>query len=280
MGNVWLLDLPRVLAADPQLRVSYWPGWELRSRISGGFTEVRGIGIHHTASPIGTTTEQACQRLWNIAPLRPVSSIYLARDGEVVVGAAGAANTMGRGGPLAVSKGVVPQDQGNATMIAIEAGNNGVGEPWATVMVDAYLRLCRALVNGYGLETRDIFTHNGYCQPSTPGRKIDPRGPTPGYPMLGGDSLKIWDQVAFRQLVTELPTEDEMQTALAAIYQPTAAVTDFGADPVWFVLLPNGHVRPAAGSDSAYIAKFGLPMFLIEANSHYQTLLDDSNQQH
>jgi hypothetical protein len=30
-------------------------------------------------------------------------------------------------------------------MIAIEAGNNGVGEPWSTVALDAYIRMLAVL---------------------------------------------------------------------------------------------------------------------------------------
>lgn len=210
MGAQWLHDLPKILAGGPHT-VHWYPGWELRSAKRGGFTDVRAIGIHHTASPISTTREQAVDRLWKIAPLRPVSNIYVDRDGSITVGAAGSANTMGKGGPLQCSRGRIPLDAGNAYMIAIEAGNNGIGEPWPTKMIDAYLWLCARLCDGYALDvTRDIFGHHGYCQPSCPGRKIDPRGPTPGYPTLGPTPLTIWSDIAFRELVAQVPGDDDM----------------------------------------------------------------------
>jgi hypothetical protein len=64
-----------------------------------------------------------------------------------------------------------------------------------------------------------VFSHAGYCQPSCPGRKIDPAGPTPSHPDLGGTSgCRTWQDSAFRSyldaLVAPTPpptptTEDE-----------------------------------------------------------------------
>jgi len=112
---------------------------------------------------------------------------------------------MGKGGPLTCSRGTVPKDAGNKYMIAIEAGNNGVGEAWGSIMIDAYISMLAALCRRYGFNaSRDIFTHNSYCEPSTPGRKIDPAGPTPSEPSLGGTSgCKIWSHDDVRNLVLE-----------------------------------------------------------------------------
>jgi hypothetical protein len=112
---------------------------------------------------------------------------------------------MGKGGPLTCSRGTVPLDAGNKYMIAIEAGNNGVGEPWSTVALDAYIRMLAVLCQAYGFNaSRDIFTHHSYCQPSCPGRKVDPAGPTPSKPSLGGTSgNKIWSHDDVRNLVLE-----------------------------------------------------------------------------
>jgi hypothetical protein len=173
--------------------------WTTRSRSSGGYEKVLGIGIHHDASSIGSSEKSACDWGWKNSSDKPIGAIRLGRDGHITVGAAGATNTMGKGGPLAASKGKIPQDQGNLYMIAIEAANNGVGEPWATPMIDAYLGMVWTLCDELGLEHSDVWSHAGYCQPSCPGRKIDPAGPTPGYPNLGGTSgAKTWQDSAFR----------------------------------------------------------------------------------
>ena len=210
MGAVWLHDLPEWLAQDPALRVRYYPGWELRSRSTGGFDAVRAIGIHHTASPRSSSTANDLSYMWQNASAKPIGNIYLARDGEVVVGVAGASNTMGRGGPLTTSKGTIPMDTGNRYMLAIEAANDGRGEIWPDVQMEAYVRLVAVLVRNLGLDPRrDVFSHAAYCEPSCPGRKVDPSGPTPLYPSIGGVSGNVtWPDAAFGEQVVRMVTGD------------------------------------------------------------------------
>jgi hypothetical protein len=95
-------------------------------------------------------------------------------------------------------------------MIAIEAANDGVGEPWAQVMVDAYIALVGALCWWYGLDPQhDVYSHAAYCQPSCPGRKIDPAGPTPSHPQIGGTAgAATWSSAAFRDAVDAWPPPD------------------------------------------------------------------------
>jgi peptidoglycan hydrolase-like protein with peptidoglycan-binding domain len=81
---------------------------------------------------------------------------------------------VGKGGPRTFSRGTAPLDRGNQNTISIEAGNNGVGEPWPKVQQDQYVRLVRALCDGYGFKASDVFSHYEW----TPGRKIDPAGPS------------------------------------------------------------------------------------------------------
>lgn len=199
MGSVWLRDLDKWLTAAG-LNVSvYDDQWKNRSRSSGGYEAVRGIGIHHDASSIGSSEKSACDWGWKNSSDKPIGCIRLARDGHITVGAAGATNTMGKGGPLTTSRGTIPKDQGNLYMVAIEAANNGVGETWGRQMMDAYIAMVWALCEHLDLQHSDVFGHAGYCQPSCPGRKIDPAGPASGYPNLGGTSgAKTWPDSAFR----------------------------------------------------------------------------------
>ena len=97
MGAYWLFDLPDVIAAAG-LDVDTWPEWEVRSRGSGGYDQVWAVFAHHTASdtsptvglPLHVGVDQGDQ---------PIGAIYLDRDGLVTVGAAGATNCQGQGGP-------------------------------------------------------------------------------------------------------------------------------------------------------------------------------------
>ena len=117
--------------------------------------------------------------MWENCPDGPVGALFLARDGRVTVGAAGATNCQGKGGPWDLSTGQIPKDQGNAYGIAIEAANAGTGEPWPAAQTDAYVIACRALCDAYGLAYGDVLSHWEWCEPSCPGRKIDPAGPSP-----------------------------------------------------------------------------------------------------
>lgn len=201
MGNYWLHDLPDALAAW-NIDFDLYPGWELRSRSSGGYDSLMGIGTHHTAS--FTAPQNDKHWLWGNPGnrARPVGALYLARSGNVTLGAAGATNTQGRGGPVTGSKGTVPLNAGNRHLISIEAANNGNGEVWPAEQVEAYLRLCACLCETYDFDAmRDIWTHHVWA----PGRKVDPRGPTPSHPSIGGsDGVDLWNDNNFRALTLDL----------------------------------------------------------------------------
>ncbi|MET0786325.1 MAG: N-acetylmuramoyl-L-alanine amidase [Paenisporosarcina sp.] len=210
MGAHWLHDIAVALTGLP---TNFYGGWETRSRSSGGFDAILGIAVHHTASK--TSPESDMNYMWNGSPDRPVGNIYLARDGNIWVGTAGASNTQGKGGPLNCLNGTVPKDKGNQYMIAIEAANNGVGEPWPQVQTDNYVRMVRQLCEHYRLSFgQDVYGHFDYCAPSCPGRKVDPAGPSP----FGSvNANHTWDINAFRAAVVnsaltpqpEPPTPEE-----------------------------------------------------------------------
>ena len=173
MGARWAHDLPAILTAAG-IRWRTWPGWETRSRSSGGYTDIRAIGTHHTAS--NTTPDNDCRYMWEGSPDRPVGAVLLDRTGLVTIGAAGATNTQGKGGPRNCSRGTIPLDQGNLYTFSIEAANAGTGEPWPQVQQDTYVALCAALVNAWGLTAGDVMPHGPVSQDGWTDRKIDPAG--------------------------------------------------------------------------------------------------------
>jgi hypothetical protein len=146
------------------------PGWQTRARSSGGFGSGLPLGIawHHTASQ--TTIENDTRWEYFTSDVAPIGNMTLARNGDVHLGAAGAANTQGKGGPTVMSRGTIPVDRGNTHAWAIEVSNNGVGEPWPQVQIDAYFAASNCLNDHFGNRPDDIFTHAFW----TPGRKIDP----------------------------------------------------------------------------------------------------------
>jgi hypothetical protein len=226
MGDIWAHRLPFYLA---KWGVPYLlrPGWETRSRRSGGFNSLKGIGIHHDASSKGGSADNAYRWSCFSTETPPIGNGSLGRDGTFQLWAAGAANTMGLGGALRVSRGTINLNDGNATMFAIEAGNNGIGEPWTAAQIDSYPLLCAAVLDwashetpGPAMSVNDVFAHWEYCQPSCPGRKIDPAGPSPWLPSSKGAPKfpNVWDMDKFRASVSAVmapkpqptPEEDDM----------------------------------------------------------------------
>lgn len=173
MGGIYYVEAADWLRSVG-LTVVEVDGWQTRARSSGGFSNPPlGIQWHHTASqntPEGDTNWQYFN-----ADDRPIGNMTIMRDGEIWIGAAGAANTAGKGGPVSMSRGLVPQDTGNSTTWAFEVANSGVGEPWPQVQIDAYFTASNELNRRFGNLPTDIFTHATNGNPGGwTDRKIDP----------------------------------------------------------------------------------------------------------
>lgn len=198
MGSVWLGSLPDVLR-NAGLNVDVYPGWETRSRSSGGYDSILGIQVHHTASS-GSNPAAEMAYMWQNSSTKPIGAIYLAPDGKITVGAAGATNTSGKGGPMPTSRGTVPLDAGNRFLIAIEAANRGDGTPWPVVQQDAYVKMCAALAKAYLggilLVPGDCGAHFEWTS-----RKVDPAGSS-----RYAQGANKWNMTLFRSDVTGLIT--------------------------------------------------------------------------
>lgn len=136
---------------------------------SDGF-HPRAILVHHTASARGSG---------NFPSLRvvthgrsdvpgPLSQFLLGRNGEVYIITGEGANHGGTGGPI----GVIRKDMANYDAWGIEAENDGIGEPWPEKQIQAYYRLCAALMQLSNIPYASrIVGHKEYTS-----RKIDPNG--------------------------------------------------------------------------------------------------------
>jgi len=196
MGSIWLHDLPDVLARSGY-PVDRYQRWETTSRGSGGYDALHAVGVHHTAS--NTAPANDMNYMWRNSPNEPVGAVYLARDGRWTVGAAGATNTQGKGGPYTTSKGTTPLNAANRYWISIEAANAGTGEAWPVAQQDSYVKGCAALCEAYGFDpTRDVIAHFEWTN-----RKIDPFGPS----KWAGHAK--WDMPAFRADVAAQTTGDD-----------------------------------------------------------------------
>lgn len=157
---LWLADVLRAAG----LKVAEQPGWQNRGHAPMG--TVRGVICHHTVGPrrgnmpsLGVVT--------NGRPdlKGPLAQLGLGRDGTWYVIAAGLAYHAGKGNWQGVTA-------GNSQMIGVEAENDGVGEPWPEIQMDAYARGVAAILKHVGAGPIMAAGHKEYCLPR--GRKIDP----------------------------------------------------------------------------------------------------------
>ena len=168
MGSLWYTDMADLYRAAG-LDVEETDGWQTRSRSSGGFSSAPlGVQWHHTAS--NTTPANDLNYMIYGSDSAPVGNLLLDRDGVVHLIAAGASNCAGKGGPTTMSRGTVPLDSGNSTTWAMEVANNGVGQEWPQVQIDAYFIASNVANQRFGNQPTDLFSHAFYA----PDRKIDP----------------------------------------------------------------------------------------------------------
>lgn len=168
MGSIYLTWMADDLAAAG-LRVARYQGWTTRSRSSGGYdSQPLCVMWHHTASQ--TSAENDCYYMCYGSSDQPICNLYIARDGTVWVLAAGATNTNGKGRSLSFSRGTVATDNMNKCAVGMEIANNGVGEPYPQVQIDAAFKASNVINRHVGNQPTDVATHQSYA----PDRKIDP----------------------------------------------------------------------------------------------------------
>ena len=196
-GGLYLTDLADICRAAG-LTVLEQAGWQFRARSSGGYADGQPdhVMCHHTASGSSADGWPDADYCSYTSDIRPVANLYLDRAGAVYVLAAGATNTNGSGSDPC---GIVPADSMNTHAIGIEAGNDGVGEPWPAAQQDAYIALVSALCSAYGIPTSSVHSHAEWTT-----RKIDPAGPSRWAPEGG-----TWPMDGFRAELG-IPEEDGM----------------------------------------------------------------------
>jgi hypothetical protein len=245
MRAPWLADVLR----DAGLTVVETGGWVGRGR---DLDSIEGVMWHHTASPTtsGLVSNLAVVTNGNSVAPGPIANLLLWRDGTFHVIADGRCNHAG--------KGFLPwigTDRGNACLLAIEAVNNGVGEPWVAQMVEAYERGTAAIIRRLGLSVERVVTHWEYATPL--GRKIDPAGPNggrigfvPGTQTWSPDSVRgavrAWLTPPAPPPIETVPVEPPAEE----VDDVSIIITNAEQHPVYgapgtgrFLLLENGTLR-------------------------------------
>ena len=136
-------------------------GWRNRGR--GTMGSIQSIMAHHTAGPASGNTPSLNVVTYGRPGLSgPLAQLFLARDGTVILVAAGRANHAGR---------VSSNRYSNSHSIGIEAEATGVSS-WPAAQMDAYAKLCKALIDEFNLPVSRVIGHKEAAVPR--GRKIDP----------------------------------------------------------------------------------------------------------
>lgn len=159
---LWLPDVFR----DAGLPIELHPDWERRG--SSNF-DPQWIIEHHDVSPAGMRTMPGALADGRGGPhpvTGPLCNWYPLRNGVIRIVASGRANHAGKG----VYPDGVTDDNGHS--YGSEGANNGTGEPWPEVQMDAIARADAALCRYHGWGAERVIGHKEYARPK--GRKIDP----------------------------------------------------------------------------------------------------------
>lgn len=160
--------LPGVLR-DAGLEVLEHPGWQTRGH--GDMGQVKGVLCHHTCGPLHGDLPDINILVEGRPDLGgPLCNIGLGRSGKVYMIAAGKGWHAGAGSWQGVT-------DGNSHFIGIEAENTGEAagpraEAWPDVQMQAYMRVCAAIVEHIGVGVSMVAGHKEYALPR--GRKNDP----------------------------------------------------------------------------------------------------------
>lgn len=163
MRVTWLADV----LESAGLQVRRVGGWETRGKDSWPYHfNPQGIVWHHTAtSPSLSTNSLIALIIHGRSDLPgPLAQLVLERDGVFYVVASGKANHAGSGGWRGLNS--------NYDVLGIEPANNGVGEVWPNVQVDAYERGTKAILDKLGRGADWVCGHKEWA----PTRKSDPHG--------------------------------------------------------------------------------------------------------
>lgn len=193
---MWLTNLADGLRARG-LTVIETDGWKTRGFARQGLQEVRGVVWHHTATNRAAFATNGSPTLNLVTSGRsdlagPLCNILFAREGEVVIVAAGLANHAGSGKWTNIDR-----NAGNYQTIGIEMESSGI-QPWD------WTKEQFAIAPQLGWALRDMYGHNNdmaHYEYSDAG-KIDPAG-WPG----GMDGLRasITNYSSRKLLVPNIP---------------------------------------------------------------------------
>lgn len=146
------------------LKVVERSGWQTRSAKTTTFTPI-AVVCHHTAGP-RTGNAPSLGYIQSGSSISPLAQFVLGRDGTVYIVSGNRANHAGEGDGWKN----IPRNSANRYAWGIEAENVGTkSEPWTAAQLQAYYRLCAALLDMMGQNESYVFGHKEWTS-----RKTDP----------------------------------------------------------------------------------------------------------
>lgn len=166
-----LLWLPDVLR-KAGLKVVEVKGWQTRGH--GDMGKVFGVLCHHTAECKDHDLEPALKTITEGRKdlMGPLCNLGLGQDGTFYMVAAGKAWHAGPGEWHGVT-------EGNSHFIGVEAENDGLGEIWPEIQMDAYAKGSAVIAKYCGFTAQMVAGHGEYALPK--GRKSDPSFSMPDF---------------------------------------------------------------------------------------------------
>lgn len=213
----------RILRAVKAAGVRYRTvsGWQ--SRGHGTMGTVQSVIAHHTAGPSKGNAPSLNVVAYGRTGLRgPLAQLFLARDGTVIVVAAG----------VSWHAGVVDSSRHqNSHAIGIEAEATG-RDSWPAEQMEAYAKLCKALIDEFHLPISEVQGHKEVACPK--GRKPDPNFSMPDFRRkIGGASGGV---------SVSKPSASKPKWTKISGATPTAGRWDYGE--------PVGRIQKAVGVEA------------------------------
>ncbi len=250
----WLADALR--AAD--LNVIETPGWKSNGRRGGEplLGAPRFVIAHHTAGPKSGDHPSLGVVMHGRPGLGgPLSNLFLDRDGDWQVIAAGKCNHAGQ---------TLDPSYQNGWTLGIEAEAAGVPfapNDWPAVQMSSYVTGVAALLDHLGYDATKCLAHKEIASPK--GRKSDPNFDMTVFRVKVARQLSIWNEAASRDKPRPAPTAFSLGRILKNEPFPKRKMRGKDVERVAIALVKAGHGLPKSRSTrtaSGYDGIFGAEM--------------------
>lgn len=242
--------------------------WKNRNRNhKGPWGPVNGVMLHHTVTGPKVNGVTLCRDGYASLP-GPLCHGVIRRDGSVHLVGYGRTNHAGGGDPDVLSAVIrenygdrpptpnVGNDDGvdgNAHFIGFECENDGEGEPWPAVQIEAMVRASAAVCRIYDWGAKSAIAHKEWSDD-----KSDPNGP--GFPGMTAMRVRIDERLAHAANWSRTATTTPPKTPAAPATSPSGATTVTAPNMTVLGRLADLTVQPGQELDLYWDAEWSDPL--------------------